>query len=150
VSSGPDVGGDSTRRVSGAVDVRTMVKDFAKILRSPQVRQQMRRQGQDPGRIPQLSKKDLDQVDKAIKRASFTVDVDDENRARRVAFTATFAAPKSSDSVRGGTVRLSYTLPEVGTTPKITAPKNAKPLTLLMQQLGAGSSLPGGGGLKTQ
>lgn len=150
VSSGPDVGGDSTRRVSGAVDVRTMVADFAKILRSPRVRQQMRRQGQDPGRIPTISKKELDQVDKAIKRATFTVDVDDANRARHVAFNATFAAPKGSDGVRGGTVRFSYSLPEVGTSPEITAPKDAKPLALLLQQLGAGSSLPGGGGLKTQ
>jgi hypothetical protein len=150
VSSGPDVGGDSTRRVSGKVKVRAMVADFAKILRSPRVKQQLRRQGQSPSRIPTLSKSDLDQVDKAIKRATFTVDVDDKDRARGVALSAVFAAPSgASGSVKGGTVRFSYTLPEVGTTPKITAPKGAKPLALLFQQLGAGSAMPGGG-LKTQ
>lgn len=150
VSSGPPVGGDSTRRVSGAVNVRTMVADFAKIARSPKVRQQLRRQGQDPSRIPTISKRELDQVDKAIKRATFTVDVDGKNRARRVALAAVFTAPAgSSGSVKGGTVRFSYTLPEVGTKPDITAPANAKPLALLLQQLGGGATLPGGG-LKTQ
>jgi hypothetical protein len=149
VSSGQDVGGDSTRRVSGDVDVRTMVADFAKILRSPQVKAQLRRQGQSANRIPTITKSDLDQVDKAIKKATFAVDVDDKNRARRVAFTATFTAPSGSSSVKGGSVRVTYSLPEVGTTPTITAPANAKPLALLLQQLGAGSALPGGG-LKTQ
>lgn len=149
-SSGADIGGDSTRRVSGDVNVRTMVSDFAKILRSPRVKEQLRRRGQSPSRIPTITSKDLDQVDKAIKKATFAVDVDDKGRARRVALTAVFTAPTgASSSVKGGTVRFTYTLPEVGTAPKITAPANAKPLALLLQQLGAGSALPGGG-LKTQ
>jgi hypothetical protein len=151
VSSGPDVGGDSTQRVSGSVKVRTMVADFAKILRSPKVKEQLRRQGQSPSRIPKISNSELDQVDKAIKRATFTVDVDDKNRARQVALAAVFTAPSgSSGSVKGGTVRFGYSLPEVGTKPTITAPKDAKPLALLLQQLGAGAAMPGGGGLKTQ
>jgi hypothetical protein len=149
VSSGQDVGGDSTRRVTGAVKVRTMVADLARALRSPQLRAQLRRQGQSPSRIPSLSRSDLDKVDKAIKRATFAVDVDDKNRARRVALTAAFTAP-SGGSVKGGTFRLAYSLPEVDTKPRITAPENAQPLALLLQQLGAGSALPGGGGLKTQ
>jgi hypothetical protein len=151
VSSGQPVGGDSTRRVSGTVKVRTMVADLAKVLRSPRVKAQLRRQGQSPGHIPKITGSDLDKVDQAVKHATFAVDVDGKNRARRVTLAATFTAPSgSSGSVKGGTIRFSYALPEVGTKPTITAPKNAKPLALLLQQLGAGGMLPGGGGLKTQ
>ena len=54
-----------------------------------------------------------------------------------------------ADGATGGSFELSYELPKVGGDVDITAPSDAKPLALLLQQLGLGAGMPGGG-LKTQ
>ena len=152
LSAGPEVGGDPTRKVTGSVDVRRMVADVYRLLRSPELRRQLKRQGQDPGRIPQVSRSQLDQVATAVKKASFEVDIDDQDVARRVRVLATFKAPAGSSAkgAQSGTVRFSYALPQVGGDPDIKAPADAKPLQLLIQHLGLGAGMPGGGALKTQ
>jgi hypothetical protein len=151
LSAGPSVGGDATRKVTGSVNVRRMLADLAKVLRSPELRREIERQGQSPDRLPKVSGRELDQVAGAVKSNSFEVDVDDQDIARRVRFSAAFTAPAGSSAKgQSGTVRFSYELPEVGTNPDISAPSGAKPLQLLLQQLGMGATLPGGGALKTQ
>ncbi len=87
----------------------------------------------------------------AIDEASFTVNVDEEDVARKATFSVTFDVPDGvdADGVSGGRLDFEYELPKVGGGADITAPADAKPLALLLQQLGLGSKLPGGG-LRTQ
>ena len=144
VSGGPSIGGSATRRVSGQIDVKKMVGDLLDAARSPAVRKQFGARGQS---VPEVSDADVQKITDAVERAQLTVDVDDEDVARKVAFTAAFDVPEGTDAdgVTGGELEFSYALPKVGGAVDITAPADAKPLALLLQQLGLGSNLPGGG-----
>ena len=148
VTEGPSIGGASTRRVSGQIDVKRMAGDLLDATKSPALREQLEGSGQ---RVPEFSDADIDKVADAVEEAKLTVDVDDKDVARKVALTARFKVPEGADAdgVTGGTVEFSYELPKVGGDVDIKAPADAKPLALLLQQLGLGSSLPGGG-LRTQ
>lgn len=148
VADGPSIGGSSTRRVSGQIDVKRMLGDLKDAAKSPELRKQLESSGRP---FPEFSDADVDKAARAVKDAKLTVDVDDRDVARRVDFSARFEVPEGADAsgVTGGTVEFSYELPKVGGDVKITAPSDAKPLALLLQQLGLGSSLPGGG-LRTQ
>jgi hypothetical protein len=101
--------------------------------------------------VPKVSDADVDKVTDAIKNASFTVDVDENDVARKVTFKSGFDVPKGSDSggVTGGTINFDYELTKVDGDVQIKTPTNAKPLSLLLQSLGLGAGMPGGG-LKTQ
>ena len=75
------------------------------------------------------------------------MNVDDEGVARKATFAVSFDVPEGvdADGVTGGRLDFEYELPKVGGAVDIKAPADAKPLALLLQQLGLGSSLPGGG-----
>ncbi len=148
VSDGKPIGGADTRVVTGKINVERMVDDILAAAKSPQVRKQLEGSGQT---VPEVSKADKQKVVDAVEDAKLTVNVDEKDIARRVAVAAKFKSPKgaNADGVTGGKVNFVYELPKVGGEVDITAPTNAKPLSLLLQQLGLGSGLPGGG-LRTQ
>jgi len=147
VADGESIGGSSTRKVTGKIDVEQMVDDVVDVLKNPEVREQFEGTGQD---APEISDSDKQEAVEAVKNADIAVNVDDEDIVRKVVFSAKLDPPDGGDNgVTGGTVELSYELPKVGGAVDITAPPDAKPLALLLQQLGLGSSLPGGG-LRTQ
>lgn len=149
VTDGDSIGGSATREVSGEIDVKQMIGDLLDAAKSPALRKQLQGSGRS---IPEVSDADVDKIAGAVKEAELTVNVDDKDVARRVALSATFDVPegtKDADGVTGGKVDFSYELPKVGGDVDITAPSDAKPLALLLQQLGLGAGLPGGG-LRTQ
>ena len=148
IGDGETIGGAATRKVTGQIDVQKMVDDVLKAAESPAVRKQLQGSGQS---VPKVSDADKQKVIDAVEKADLTVNVDDKDIARKVVLAATFKVPDGvdADGVTGGSFDLSYELPKVGGAVDITAPSDAKPLALLLQQLGLGSNLPGGG-LKTQ
>ena len=148
VGEGEPIGGSPTRKVSGDVDVRKMAADLVGALKSPAFRKQLEGTGRD---VPEISDSDIDMFAETVQSAKLTVNVDDDDVARKVAFTVAFEVPEGADAngVTGGRIDLSYELPKVGGDVDITAPADAKPLALLLQQLGLGAGLPGGG-LRTQ
>ncbi len=81
VEDGDDIGGDSTQRVSGDVDVKQVVEDVLGALRSPEVRRQLEQQGQTVPQVPEVSQDDVDKVSDAIKELRFEVDVDEDDVA---------------------------------------------------------------------
>lgn len=148
VSDGQNIGGSATREVTGTIDVEKMVSDISDAVKSPALRKQLQGSGQS---VPEISDADKQKVVDAVKDAKLTVNVDDQDVARKVVLSATFDVPKGvdADGATGGKVDFAYELPKVGGNVDITAPSDAKPLSLLLQQFGLGSGLPGGG-LKTQ
>jgi hypothetical protein len=148
VAKGEPVGGDATRKVSGTVDVAKMVDDVLEAAKSPAIRKQLQGTGKS---LPDVSDADKEKIVDAIDEAAFTVNVDEKGVARKATFAVSFDVPEGvdSDGVTGGRLDFEFALPKVGGAVDITAPSDAKPLALLLQQLGLGSSLPGGG-LKTQ
>ena len=96
LEDGDDIGGDSTRKVSGDVDVKQVVKDILGALRSPALRRQLESQGQTIPQIPEVSDDTIDKVADAIKELRFEVNIDEDDVARRL-----FEGPiSSSDAVK--------------------------------------------------
>ena len=146
VEDGEDVGGDSTRKVSGDVDVKQVVTDVLEALRSPGLRSQLESQGQTVPQVPEVDDETIDKIADAIKEFRFEVNVDEDDIARRVFAEADFDVPEGTDagSLKGGKVSFSYVLEDVGIDPDIKAPSSAQPLGLLLRQfgLGGGQALP--------
>lgn len=147
VKDGGDIGGDSTRLVTGSVDVEKVVRDVFGILRSPVFRRQLQRQGQAAPKVPKLKDSDVKKIKDAIKDLKFEVNVDGNDVARRLFVEAKFDIPAgtSAGNLKGGKVSLGYTLDKVGGAPTITPPTNAKPLSQLLQQFGLGGTGLGSG-----
>jgi hypothetical protein len=145
VSEGEDIGGDSTRKVTGSVDVKQAVRDVLKALRSPALRKQLQRQGQTVPNVPEVSDKDVDKVADAVKDVRFEANVDKAGYARRLFVEASFAVPadKQRGGIKGGKFSFSYVLEKIGGTPDVKAPSNPQPISVLLQQLGLGAALGG-------
>lgn len=143
VEDGEDVGGDSTRKVSGDVDVKQVVKDVLEALRSPALRRQLESQGQTVPQIPEVGDDTIDEVADSIKELRFEVNVDGNDIARRLFAEAEFDVPEDADAgpLEGGKVSFSYVLEKVGIDPDIKAPSNPQPLGALLRQFGLGTGL---------
>lgn len=140
VEDGDPVGGDDTRKVTGSIDVRKLVRDLVELVRSPAVRGRRRR---DPGAPPALrgpSKHDLKAIEDSIERVDVELNVDGDDVLRRFFTEVEFNA---KDDGRGkdvkGRLSLAYVLRKVGGDPVIRAPAGARPLSELVGGLGLGA-----------
>jgi hypothetical protein len=142
VEDGEDIGGDSTRKISGDVDVKQAVKDVLEALRSPALRRQLESQGQAIPQIPEVSDDTIDKVADAIEELRFEVNVDENDIARRFFAEAEFDVPEDADAgeLEGGKVSFTYVLEKVGIDPDIKAPANPQPLGVLLRQFGLGGA----------
>jgi len=144
VEDGEDIGGDSTRKISGKVDVRKVVQDGLDLLRSPALRRQLQSQGQTVPQIPEVKDKDIDRIEDAINELKFEVNVDENDIARRLFAQAKFEVPEQADAggLKGGDISFGFVLEEVGIDPEIKAPANPQPLSGLLGRFGLGGGLP--------
>ena len=140
VEDGQDIGGDSTRKISGDVDAEKVVEDVLGALRSPALRRQLESQGQA---VPQVNEADVEKVTDAIEDVRFEVNVDEDGVARRMFAEVEFKVPEDADAgdLEGGKVSFEFVLEKVGIDPEIEAPSNAQPLGVLLGQLGLGGGL---------
>lgn len=143
VEDGEDIGGDATRKISGDVDVRQVVKDVLGALRSPALRRQLESQGQVVPPVPEVSDEDIDKVADAVKELRFEVNVDENDVARRLFAEADFDVPEDTNAgaLKGGKVTFAFVLEKVGVDPKIEAPEDPQPLGALLGQFGLGGGL---------
>lgn len=143
LEDGEDIGGDSTRKISGDVDVRQVVKDVLGALRSPVLRRQLESQGQVVPPVPEVSDEAIDKVADAVKELRFEVNVDENDVARRVFAEAEFDVPEGTDAgaLEGGKATFSFVLEKVGVDPRIVAPKDPQPFGALLGQFGLGGGL---------
>ena len=121
-----------------------MIDDILEAAKKPAIRKQLEGTGRS---FPEISDEDKQKVADAVEEASFSVNVDEDDVARKATFSVTFDVPDGvdADGVTGGRMDFDYELTKVGGGAEIEAPPDAKPLALLLQQLGPGLKAPGRG-----
>lgn len=139
VEDGDDIGGDSTRMVTGRVRERAVLDDILALADSEDVRGRIEDSaGKDAGALPELSDRDLDRVADAIDQARVEVNVDDDGNPRRVYSELRFTVPDSVEdtAIERGTVEMELLLEEIGVEVDPRAPAGARPLDDLIRFVG--------------
>lgn len=135
VSDGEDVGGDSTRVVTGTVDKQAVLDDLLAIVDTDAVRDQL----DDAEGAPDLSDVNVDLVTDAIEKVDVEVNVDDDGYPRRVFAELRFVMPKDVEdtAIEGGTVTFELVLDEIGdVTVDVQPPVDPDPLSSLIDFAG--------------
>ena len=132
----------ATRKVSGDVDVKQVVKDVLEALRSPALRSQLESQGQTVPQIPELDDDTIDKVADAIEELRFEVNVDERRHrppaVRRGRVRRARRHRRRRPGGRQGVVH--YLLKKVGIDPDDRRRRpNPQPLGALLRQLGLGT-----------
>jgi hypothetical protein len=136
-----DVGGTSTTKVSGDLDVKGSIDQLIKLAENPACSAQLEAAGPLPLDELEAAKND---ISSAVKEAHVDVYVGEDDIVRRVAANLTIE-PKGSDERVD--IEFDITLNEVNEAQSISAPSNAKPLEGLFKELGVNplELLEGGG-----
>jgi len=142
VGDGDDIGGDSTQKVSGAVDVGAFVKDLSDALQSPALKQRLEAQGSPVPKAP--TKAEIKEAEETFKKLTVALNVDEDDFLRRLALEGDLENPdKPSEQANGS---FDVTLESVNEGADIKAPSKARPITELLQQFrGLGGGGLGGG-----
>lgn len=141
------VGGVDAYKISGAVDVKTLVPD---VLEAAKKAQSLAGSTASRAKVPEVTDAQLDQAAKQIKKLDVAIWTGkDDNILRKLEVDLEIEGTKG-DKV-GGTV--SLTLTDVNEKQDIEAPSDTKPITDLMPKLGGlfgaaagGAAAPGGSG----
>ena len=137
VEDGQDIGGDSTRRVKGAVNVEKVVRDVLGALDSPELKRDLGPAG-DLISPPELSEEDFDKMREAVDQFDFEANVDEDDKLRRILMKAKFDVPSDAGvgDLQGGTITIDYVLEKVGGEVDVEAPSNPQPIGQLLQKFG--------------
>ena len=143
-----DIAGVKTTHVSASLDVGKMLADLNHLGGSTATAL---------ARTPKLSQRDINEVKKVVKNPRFDVYVGkSDGRIRRIAANVEFSVPPRARSqlrgLKGGNLSFSVEFAAVGEPQTIRAPRSARPISQLRQQLlgavggGLGGGLGGGVG----
>jgi hypothetical protein len=140
-----DVAGVDTRHVSGSLDVESLMRNLNRFVErsGPALGDAA---GQAPP--PRLSEADIRELTEAVKDPSFDIYVGKEDDIiRHIPGRVEFEIPKRSRAglggLDGGSIVFSVEFRDVNGDQEIEAPASARPLSDLIDSLGAGG-LPGG------
>jgi len=139
VEDGEDIGGDSTRLITGTVDEQAVLADVLKAADSPAARDQIEKSGDAAKGLPELNEENLDKVAEAIEKVSVEVNVDDDGYARRLYASLRFKMPEDikNAAYEGGTVSFELIFDEIGgVTVNVAPPANPRPLSDLFDFAG--------------
>lgn len=153
-----DVGGASTNKVSGDLNVSGAVEAAAELSENPACSEELNAAG--PFSAARLERAKA-QVEQALKGAHVVLYVGDDHIVRRITAQVTVEPPKGSGSggAKSAEVDLDLTLTGVNEEQTISAPGNSQPLSNLFVKLGvnpiellgllqgSGGGLNGPGGL---
>lgn len=146
-----DVGGTSTTKVSGDLDVSGAVEAAAELSEDPACSEQLNAAGSFPS-AAKLEKAKA-QVEESLKGAHVVLYVGDDHIVRRISAQMTVEPPKGSGSEGAKSVEidLDLTLTGVNEEQTISAPQGSQPLSNLFVKLGVNpiellSLLQGSGG----
>lgn len=130
-----DVGGTSTDKVSGDLDVSGTVEAAAELSEDPACRAQLNAAG--PFSAARLERAKA-RVEESLKSAHVALYVGDDHIVRRITAQATVEPPKGSGGggAKSAEVDLDLTLTGVNEEQTISAPQNSKPLSNLFVKLG--------------
>jgi hypothetical protein len=154
-----DVGGTSTTKVSGDLDVSGAVEATVELSEDPACSEQLKAAGPLPS-AARLEKAKA-QIEETVKAAHVDLYVGDDHIVRRISAQATIEPPKGSggEGAKSAEIDLDLTLDGVNEEQAISAPKGSQPLSNLFVKLGvnpiellgllqgSGGGLSGPGGL---
>jgi hypothetical protein len=135
VSDGEEIGGDSTKLVTGTVDKQAVTEDLLAVIDT----ERLRSAAEDVEGVPDLSADNADEVAAAVKTADVEVNVDGEGYPRRVYAKLRFEVPKSVENraYDGGTIAYELVLDQIGdVTVDAEAPVDADPFSSLVKFAG--------------
>lgn len=152
-----DVGGTSTNKVSGDLDVSGAVEAAAELSEDPACSAQLSAAGSSPAKLEKAKA----QIEESLKEAHIVLYVGDDHIVRRVTAQATVEPPKGSgrEGAKSAEIDLDLTLTGVNEEQTISAPTGSQPLSNLFIKLGvdpiellgllqgSGGGLSGPGGL---
>jgi hypothetical protein len=129
-----DVGGTSTTKISGELDVSAAIDSVLEVVESQACRAQLAAAG------PLPSKSEVDEakaeVARSLKSAQVDVYVGDDDIVRRISARLQIEPKNGGSGPKSGEIELDLKLTEVNEEQTISAPANAKPLSRLFIKLG--------------
>lgn len=129
-----DVGGTTTTKVSGDLDVAGAIDEMLKLYSDPACSSQLSAAGELPSSSELRSAKG--EVSRAVKAAHVDVYVGDDDIVRRISAQLTIEPKESNGGPRSVRIDLDLKLTGVNEEQEIAAPDSAKPLSKLFLKLG--------------
>ena len=139
VEDGEEIGGDSTRKITGAVNVPAVVDDLVEALESSGIAEQLGQDNEDAAKLTELSGEDRRKLEGAIKDAEVEVNVDDEGYARRAYAKLSFEMPKDvkGTNIERGTITFDLVLEQIGDVDvQVSPPASPRDLDSLFRLVG--------------
>jgi hypothetical protein len=136
VSDGEEIGGDSTRLVTGRVVKRAVIDNLLAIVDADKLADA----GDGLGDLPEIDDESTDKAVDAIDAAKVEVNVDEDGYPRRVYAKLHFNVPKDvkHTAIEDGTIVFELVLEQVGdVTVDVTPPFDPDPLSSLLKFAGA-------------
>jgi hypothetical protein len=135
VSDGEDIGGDSTRVVTGRVAKQAVIEDLLSTVDTDKLEEA----GKGIDGLPEIDDDNIDKVADAVDTAKVEVNVDDDGYPRRVYAKLRFTVPKDvkDTAIKTGTVTFDLVLDEIGdVTVDVQPPFDPDPLSSLFKFAG--------------
>lgn len=135
VADGEEIGGDSTRLVTGTVVKEAVIDNLLAIVDTDKLAEA----GGELGDLPELDDETTGNVADAVDAAKVEVNVDDDGYPRRVYAKLDFTVPKSvkDTSIDDGTIVFELVLEQIGdVTVDVTPPFDPDPLSSLLKFAG--------------
>jgi hypothetical protein len=132
------VGGTETIHIKGGVDINKMLDDFDRLLKQAgKLNLSREQQSQLPKEIPQSTR---DQIEKSIEKAELDLYTGKDDKVLRkfhakIRFNVPEELRQQASGLKSGEIELSVEIADVNEDQTITAPKSAKPLSELQNQL---------------
>jgi hypothetical protein len=135
VSDGEEIGGDSTRVVTGRVVKRAVIDNLLQIVDIDA----LAKAGEDVEDLPEINEESTGKVADAVDSAKVEVNVDEEGYPRRVYAQLRFTVPKDvkDTAIESGTLTFELVLEQVGdVTVDVEPPFDPDPLSSLLDFAG--------------
>jgi len=135
VTDGEEIGGDSTRLVTGTVVKRAVIDNLLAIVD----RQGLTDAGDDIEGLPELNDENAGKVADAVDSADVEVNVDDDGYPRRVYAKLRFTVPKDvkDTAIESGTIAFELVLEQIGDVQvNVEPPFDPDPLSSLLDFAG--------------
>ncbi|HEX2070716.1 MAG TPA: hypothetical protein VHF90_03590 [Thermoleophilaceae bacterium] len=139
-----EVGGVSTKRVTGTLDVEAALRDLNRL-----VRRSSGALGDAASAARPLGAPEIERLARSVESPTFDVYVGEDDVVRRISLRIDVDVPERDRSdvggITGASIRLALQLEDVGGDQVVEAPPSARPLSELMSQIGSLSALTGSG-----
>jgi hypothetical protein len=139
MEDGEEIGGDSTSKITGPVNVDAVIEDLVGGLESSGIGDRLSEGGDEAAKLGDLSDKDRKKLEEAVTDVDVQVNVDDEGYPRRAYAKLKFEVPKDVKEAvfKKGTITFDLVLEEVGDVDfQVSPPASPRDLDSLFNLIG--------------